>query len=125
MVDLLGEHQIGGPQSPTALICQGAVQLFRDYTGKGPPQARVSVKDDLVLIVLRGTLTKAESKLAAAGCEKEVLRLRDAAQGAMRDQLVALVEQQVGRKVEAFFSNNSIDPDLAIELFVLDGAKSP
>jgi len=125
MVDSLGEQHIWGPQSPTALICQGAVQLFRDYTGKGPPQARVSLKDELVLIVLRGTLTKAELNLAAAGCGEEVLKLRDAAQGAMRDQLVALVEQQLGRKVEAFFSHNSIDPDLAVELFVLDGSNEP
>jgi uncharacterized protein YbcI len=125
MVDSLGEQHIGGPQSPTALVSQGAVQLFRKYTGKGPPQARVSMRDELVLIVLRGTLTKAELELAASGCGEEVLRLRDAAQGAMRDQLVALVERHFGRRVEAFFSHNSIDPDLAIELFVLDGSKHP
>jgi uncharacterized protein YbcI len=42
----------------------------------------------------------------------------------MRDELVALVEEQLGRKVIAFMSQNHIDPDLAVEVFVLepDGA---
>ena len=37
----------------------------------------------------------------------------------MRDDLVALVEGQVQRKVTAFMSANHADPDLAVETFVL------
>jgi hypothetical protein len=42
----------------------------------------------------------------------------------MRDDLIAIVERQLDRKVIAFMSQNHIDPDLAVEVFVLepDGA---
>jgi uncharacterized protein YbcI len=38
----------------------------------------------------------------------------------MRDDLVAIVERQLGRTVVAFMSQNHIDPDLAVEVFVLE-----
>jgi hypothetical protein len=37
----------------------------------------------------------------------------------MRDDLVALVERETERKVIGFMSDNHIDPDLAVEVFVL------
>jgi hypothetical protein len=36
----------------------------------------------------------------------------------MRDDLAAMVERQLERKVIVFMSQNHIDPDLAVELFV-------
>jgi hypothetical protein len=41
----------------------------------------------------------------------------------MRDDLVEIVERELVRKVIAFMSQNHIDPDLAIEVFVLEPAK--
>ena len=38
----------------------------------------------------------------------------------MREDLVAVVERQLDRKVIAFMSQNHIDPDLAVEVFVLE-----
>jgi hypothetical protein len=35
---------------------------------------------------------------------------------------VGIVEREVDRKVIAFMSQNHIDPDLAVEVFVLDPA---
>ena len=45
----------------------------------------------------------------------------------MREEAVAAVEQLIGRKVIAFMSTNHIDPDLAVEIFVLEdgGAYDP
>jgi NADP-dependent 3-hydroxy acid dehydrogenase YdfG len=48
-----------------------------------------------------------------------VLQLRHDYQLAMREDLVAVVERQLDRKVAAFMSQNHIDPDLAVEVFVL------
>jgi uncharacterized protein YbcI len=39
----------------------------------------------------------------------------------MRADLVELVEQLSGCRVLAFLTDTSIDPDLACEVFVLDG----
>ena len=37
----------------------------------------------------------------------------------MREEMVALVTGHTGREVEAFMSDNSVDPDVAVEVFVL------
>ena len=43
----------------------------------------------------------------------------------MRDALVGIVERELDRKVIAFMSQNHIDPDLAIEVFVLKPGEAP
>ena len=48
-----------------------------------------------------------------------VLASRKAFQRTMKDELVAAVEEHSGRTVLAFLSENHIDPDIAIESFVL------
>ena len=42
----------------------------------------------------------------------------------MRNDLVGIVEGQLDRKVIAFMSQNHIDPDLAVEVFVLEPAEA-
>ena len=46
--------------------------------------------------------------------------MRRTYQETMRDDFVALVEDVVGRKVIAFLSDHHIDPDIAVEMFVLE-----
>lgn len=74
-----------------AEISRGAVQLLREYTGRGPTRARTEISHDSVLIVLADTLSKGEHRLAANGKADHVLRTRYEFQLVMRDELVALV----------------------------------
>jgi hypothetical protein len=37
----------------------------------------------------------------------------------MRDEFIAAVSEHTGRTVEAFLSDNAIDPDIAVEVFIL------
>jgi len=104
---------------PGAMISTAAVQLLHEYTGRGPTKAKTLIHEDLVTIVLADTLTAGERKLVETGRSDRVLQLRADYQAVMRNDLVALVEGQVHRKVVAFMSQNHIDPDLAVELFVL------
>jgi len=106
-------------RSPEAIISTGSVQIVRRYTGRGPTKARTTITDDLVTILMRDTLTTGERNLVEAGAQERVLELRATYQQVMRDELVALVETQIHRKVEAFMSNNHADPDVAVEIFVL------
>jgi uncharacterized protein YbcI len=103
-------------------ISNSAVQVLRDYTGRGPTKAHTIINRDVVTIVLRDNLTKGERKLVAGGFKDDVLRTRHMYQGAMRDDLVALVERNCGRKVIAFMSDNHIDPDVGVEFFILEPA---
>lgn len=96
------------------------VQLFRDYTGRGPTKARTYVQDDLIVCVLRDTLNKGELAIAEHMGADAVLEQRRAFQKAMRGDAVALVEGVTGRSVVAFMSDNTIEPDIAVETFVLE-----
>ena len=102
------------------MISTSAVQLLHEYTGRGPTKAKTEINDDLVTIVVANTLTKGERKLVENGKADRVLQLRHEYQLTMRDDLVAIVERQTGRTVAAFMSQNHIDPDLAVETFVLE-----
>jgi uncharacterized protein YbcI len=107
-------------QSPAARISNHCVRTMNAYTGRGPTKSWTSIEDELVTIVLRDTLTKGERSLVADGRAQLVLDTRHAYQHTMGSELVAGVEQVTGRKVIAFLSANHIDPDIAIESFVLE-----
>jgi uncharacterized protein YbcI len=106
-----------GPRS--AAISNAMVQLLHDYTGRGPTRARTTIGDNLIVCVLADTLTKSERKLVDAGEERVVLEQRSAIQRLMRHEAIACIEGLSGRTVTAFMSNNHVDPDLAVETFVL------
>jgi uncharacterized protein YbcI len=114
------EGRNDGPLSVNSQICDAAVRLLREYTGRGPTKAKATVNGDSVMILLGDTLTKGERRLAADGKADRVLQLRHDYQLTMGDELIAAVEEAVGRKVIAFMSQNHIDPDLAVEVFVLE-----
>jgi uncharacterized protein YbcI len=111
------QHE-GVESSP--MISTAAVQLLHEYTGRGPTKAKTVISEDLVMIVLADTLTKGEQHLVEHGLAERVLQLRHDYQLTMRDDLVAVVERQLDRTVIAFMSQNHIDPDLAVEVFVLE-----
>lgn len=106
--------------SITAAISNAAVQILADYTGRGPTKARTSIHDDVVLILMQDTLTKAERSLLKAGHEEFVLETRHRFQETMREALVGAVERHTGRTVLAFMSTNHTDPDMAVEIFVME-----
>ncbi len=102
-------------------ISNAIVGLLREYTGRGPMKARTTLRDNLVVVLLEQTLTKGEQVLVQKGRGENVLTLRHEYQEAMREEASAKVAEITGRKVIAMMSANHLDPDLAVELFVLDG----
>jgi uncharacterized protein YbcI len=105
------------------MISTAIVQLLHEYTGRGPTKAKTSINEDVVTVLLADTLTKGERKLVDNGLSERVLQLRHDYQLTMRDELVAIVERQLDRTVIAFMSQNHIDPDLALEVFILEPAE--
>jgi uncharacterized protein YbcI len=109
-------------QSPSAKIATSAVQVLHEYTGRGPTKAKTTINESVVTILLADTLTTGERTLVHNGHADRVLQVRHDFQTAMRDDLIAIVERELDRKVIAFMSQNHIDPDLAVEVFVLKPA---
>jgi uncharacterized protein YbcI len=112
-----------GPRA--AAISNAMVQLLHEYTGRGPTRARTTISEDLIVCLLADTLTKSERKLVDAGEDRLVLEERSAFQRLMREEAITAIESLSGRHVTAFMSNNHIDPDLAVETFVLAPRSDP
>jgi uncharacterized protein YbcI len=105
---------------PHAAISNGVVRILAEYTGRGPTRARTILNGNWVFVTLEDALTKGERKLGEIGRGDFVLEARRAFQLAMRAEIIDLVEAVTGRTVVAFMSDNHIDPDLAVETFVLE-----
>ena len=105
--------------SKAAAISNHVVRTMSEYTGRGPTKARTHINDGVVIVVLQDTLTKGERSLVGDGLDELVLTARKAFQGTMRHDLIGGVETILGRKVVAFMSDNHIDPDAAVEVFLL------
>jgi uncharacterized protein YbcI len=106
-------------QSPSAKIATCVVQVLHEYTGRGPTKAKATIDENMVTVLLADTLTNGERTLVESGRSDRVIQLRHDYQLVMGDDLIAVVERELDRKVIAFMSQNHIDPDLAVEVFVL------
>jgi uncharacterized protein YbcI len=114
-----------GETSPGLAISNHVVKLLSDYTGRGPTRARTHFSEDLVTVVVENLLTKGERSLVRDGKADLVLEMRRAYQQTMATALTDGVETVLDRKVVAFLSANTVEPDFAIESFILapaDGA---
>jgi uncharacterized protein YbcI len=106
-------------------ISNGMVQLLRQYTGRGPTKARTTVGRDHVLIMLQDTLTRGEQTLVDAGYAEEVLLTRRRFQEVMRPDASRMIEELTGRSVIGFMSDNHANPDLGVEVFILEADGRP
>ena len=95
------------------------VRLLSEYTGRGPTKARTHFSENLITVVLQDLLTKGERSLVRDGKADFVLEMRRAYQFTMREDFIAGIEEITGREVIAFLSANHLDPDIAIESFML------
>src|SRR5437763_12720817 len=101
-----------------AAISTAVVHTLAETTGKGPTKAKTTLGENGVFVVLQDTLTRGERTLAEAGEGASVLDLRRKWQRGMQAQVSKEIEELTGRKVIGFMSDNHIDPDLAVEVFV-------
>ena len=102
-----------------AAISTTVVRALARATGRGPTKARTTLGENGVFVVLEDTLTRGEQTLNDAGYAQAVLDLRRRWQRVMEKDLSREIEVLTGRTVVGFMSDNHIDPDLAVEVFVL------
>ena len=108
----------------SAAVSNAVVQCTREYTGRGPTKARTTIGNDMIVTRMEDTLTKGERSLADSGKGEMVTDIRRCFQMTMREALIDSIEQLTGRKVIAFMSDNHIEPDMGVEIFVLEPSSS-
>ena len=102
-----------------ATISREVVRLHAEYYGKGPTKARTYIVDDLVVVVLEESFTRAEKTLAERGEREAIQHIRRRFQQQMADSFISIVEQATGRRVRTFLSETDIDQDVSVETFLL------
>jgi uncharacterized protein YbcI len=104
-----------------AAVTNGIVQLFREYYGRGPNKAKSYILDErIVVCVLEDTMTTVEQTLANNGHHDMVRQVRLRFQEAMALEFKTVVEKAMGRRVAAYHSQLTMQPDMGFELFVLE-----
>jgi len=101
-------------------ISNAITKLQRDHYGRGPDSVRTVIGYDHIICFLENSFMPVERTLLNAGENEAVRQTRLAFQRAMEDRFTATVEQITGRKVRAFLSQVSLDPDISVEVFVLE-----
>jgi len=105
-----------------AEVTKGMISLHRRFYGKGPTKAKTYVVNDTVICVLEGGFTTVERTLIEERDVEAVLQIRRSFQRAMESHFTEVVENALGRNVIAYMSQIHADPDMAVELFVLEPA---
>ena len=94
-------------------ISTAVVKSLSATTGRGPRQAKTTLGDNAVFVVLQDTLTRGERNLVEAGQHEAVLDLRRRWQAIMRSDCTRDIEARTGREVVGFMSDGAAEPVLA------------
>ena len=113
-------HLRGGELN--AALASAVVGIYRTHLGRGPSSACTLHNDDVVTVVMRQVMTNAERALAISGSGPDVSNMRRLFQDTMETDFRVAVERLTDRKVVAFISGNSVNPDVAVETFILDAS---
>ena len=102
-----------------ARISKEMVRLQSEYYGKGPTRAKTYIVDDLVVVVLEESFTRAEKTLVERGEREAIQHIRRRFQQQMAESFISIVEQATGRRVRVFLSETDVDQDVSVETFLL------
>lgn len=103
-----------------AAVARAVVRAHAEHVGRGPTKASGFFHGNVVVVVLEDTMSRAERALVRNGGAGAIQQLRRAFHDDMRQDLVSAVEALTGRTVTALLSDCELEPDVSVELFVLD-----
>jgi uncharacterized protein YbcI len=116
------ERTSEGLGAALAEISTALVGLHKRSYGKGPVRAKSFLVDNMVVCLLEGGFTIVERTLIDVGRDAIVRELRAEFQAAMSDEFTTVVETNLRRKVLCYMSQISIEPAIAVEMFMLEPA---
>lgn len=108
-----------------AAITSEIMRLKAHHYGKGPSEGKAYVNGDWIVCFLKDGFTKVEETLIAAGDEGLVRDVRLRFQEQMTMTFRDAVEKITGRTVIAYGSQIVVNPDHAIEMFLLEDGITP
>jgi uncharacterized protein YbcI len=105
-------------------ITNRIVALMREHYGRGPIKAKTYVLDNLIVCVLSNGFTAIARTMMEGGEPERVLEMRRDFQRMMKVRYSEMIQELTGRNVLAFLSQAHVEPDLTVEMFLMDGPVS-
>ena len=107
-----------------AKITEAMIKFEREFMGRGPTEARTYVIEDMILVRMKGIITRAEAHLASAdptGRGRDLVKQsRTELLEKAKPMLNSLVEKELGVKVISMHTDISVKSGERIILFTLD-----
>lgn len=105
-----------------ATISTTIVGIMREHYGRGPMRAKTYALDDVIVCVLRGSgFTPLEQTIMDDNGADRVVAMRHEFQRVIADRYTQAIEQLTGRQVLAFLSQAHVEPDITMDMFIIDG----
>jgi uncharacterized protein YbcI len=105
-----------------ATISTAIVGIMREHYGRGPMRAKTYLLDDVIVCILRGAgFTPLEQTIMDSGEPERIVDMRHDFQRMIASRYKEVIEELTGRKVLAFLSQAHVDPDITMEMFIIDG----
>jgi uncharacterized protein YbcI len=109
-----------------AEVNEAIIKFEKEYMGHGPLEAKTYIIDDLVLVRLKGVMTKAELQLATAGDNLRgralIKEVRQELLEKGRPLLEAVIRDITGRKIVSLHTDISTITGERIVVFTLDAS---
>jgi uncharacterized protein YbcI len=115
-----GEADLKG-QATT--ISNGIAALHREHYGRGADRTRTMIHSGVVMTTLEDCFTTVEKTMISEGAFTKVRETRIMFQDWLGPRFIDVVEGATNRKVRAFFSQVTYDPDMAVELFFMESTE--
>jgi len=108
-----------------AQISEAIIKFEKEFMGRGPLEAKTYILDDMILVRLKGVLTKAEYNLAQTDKKEgrgrqliKQVRIELLERG--RPMLETLIKEITGRRVTSLHTDISTITGERVIIFVLD-----
>jgi uncharacterized protein YbcI len=118
----MNERRRPSHHTPLQELSNAMVALHRDLFGRGPAEAKSAISAGMAVCMLRDIYTPLERRLIEGGRGDEVLQLRFANQRLCEEEIKQVAADVLGRPIQAALSSFHVNPDLAIEFFLLGPA---
>jgi uncharacterized protein YbcI len=103
-----------------AAISNGLARLHVRFYGRGPAEVKTRVVEDLIVCVLWNGFTTVERTLLSQGKSEAVEAFRRTFHDTMEERFTEVVEAATGRRVRAYMCQVHVNPDVAVEMFMLE-----
>lgn len=119
------DDSLRGPALESA-VSNALIRILREFYGKGPSRARTYIFDNYVFSMLDEPFTTIERTLIDDGGDQDLVRqVRVTFEDLMTKTFVGEIEKLTGRSVVGYHSQVVFNPDMTMEMFILEAESRP